>query len=186
MSDPIFKRFDKASIAVTIADPSADDCPLVYANAAFSKLTGYAAIDVIGRNCRFLQGPDTDKTGVEEVREAVAASQPVSVILKNHRADGSAFDNFFMMTTMTLDGRPLLMGCQYELPFELGPELMGRAAEGHAARLNGLARGVDARREDARQLRVEALRLSAASVFSLATSYASLRAPNRRSEDPEP
>ncbi len=56
---------------ITIADPNLPDCPLMYVNEAFCRMTGYAREEIIGRNCRFLQGPDTDPASVVRIRKAL-------------------------------------------------------------------------------------------------------------------
>ncbi|MFN8559725.1 MAG: PAS domain-containing protein [Dehalococcoidia bacterium] len=60
---------------VLITDPTQPDNPIIYANPAFEQITGYAAAEVIGRNCRLLQGPDTDPEVVASLRAAVAAGR---------------------------------------------------------------------------------------------------------------
>jgi len=84
-----------ASLAtgVVITDPNAPDNPVVFANPAFLRMTGYDAGEVIGRNLRFLQGPDTDPLVVAEVRQAVAAGRSCEVVLLNYRKDGTPFWN---------------------------------------------------------------------------------------------
>lgn len=79
--------------SVLIADAEREGAPVVFANAAFTVLTGYAAEEVIGRNCGFLAGPDTDQAVRTEMREAIAAERPFSGLLLNYRKDGSAFWN---------------------------------------------------------------------------------------------
>jgi PAS domain-containing protein len=56
---------------ITIADPNLPDCPLMYVNAAFCRMTGYDREEIIGRNCRFLQGPETDRAAVARIRAAM-------------------------------------------------------------------------------------------------------------------
>jgi len=56
---------------ITIADPNLPDCPLMYVNEAFCRMTGYERDEIVGRNCRFLQGPDTDPGAVARIREAM-------------------------------------------------------------------------------------------------------------------
>lgn len=93
-------RADLALIAVertrmpmVIADARQPDNPIVLANQAFLNLTGYAAEEVIGRNCRFLQGTGTSPEAVAAVRRAVAARSPVELELLNYRKDGTTFWN---------------------------------------------------------------------------------------------
>ncbi|SDK76096.1 PAS domain S-box-containing protein/diguanylate cyclase (GGDEF) domain-containing protein [Franzmannia pantelleriensis] len=78
---------------VLMADATQRDMPLVYANEAFCRLTGYALGEVLGKNCRFLQGPETDPTAVETIRHALAARSEVQVTLLNYRKDGTTFWN---------------------------------------------------------------------------------------------
>ncbi len=88
---------DRAIHAVTqgilITDPARPDNPIIFASPSFERLTGYKAEEVIGRNCRFLQGPDTDKEAVEQLRGAIRAAQPITVEILNYRKDGKAFWN---------------------------------------------------------------------------------------------
>jgi PAS domain S-box-containing protein len=67
--------------------------PIVYASPEFLRLTGYALRDVIGRNCRFLQGADTEKRDIKKLSRAIKEGREETVILKNYRKDGSAFMN---------------------------------------------------------------------------------------------
>ena len=85
--------FSRSTIAMVLTDPGQADNPIVYVNRAFERVTGYAAERVIGRNCRFLQGPQTEASDVDALREAVAKGEEISLDLVNYRADGSAFLN---------------------------------------------------------------------------------------------
>ncbi|WP_089305935.1 SpoIIE family protein phosphatase [Geodermatophilus pulveris] len=80
-------------IAFTISDPRQEDDPLVWVNPSFTRITGYEYGEVVGRNCRFLQGPATDPRTVAEIRDALTAGRPVTTTLLNHRKDGTAFWN---------------------------------------------------------------------------------------------
>lgn len=84
---------DEAPVGITISDPDREDNPLVYVNDAFERLTGYSREDVLGRNCRFLQGEQSDPEAVSELRSAVEAARPVTVELVNYRRDGEPFWN---------------------------------------------------------------------------------------------
>jgi PAS domain S-box-containing protein len=78
-------------MSMVIADPNQHDCPIIYCNQAFLDLTGYREDEVLGRNCRFLQGPDTDPATVQRIRQALAAGQDVHEDILNYRKDGSYF-----------------------------------------------------------------------------------------------
>ncbi|MGG2362381.1 PAS domain-containing protein, partial [Salmonella enterica] len=69
------------------------DNPIIRTNAAFLKLTGYGLQELLGRNCRLLQGPDTDATATAAIRHAVTAGETVSVDILNYRRDGDSFWN---------------------------------------------------------------------------------------------
>lgn len=78
---------------VIIADARRPDCPVLYVNPAFQRITGYAASEVLGRNCRFLQGDERDQAARETLRRAVAAGEGCRVVLRNFRKDGTPFWN---------------------------------------------------------------------------------------------
>jgi PAS domain S-box-containing protein len=82
-----------AANGIAISDPRLPDCPLVYVNEAFLQMTGYSEAEVIGRNCRFLQGPGTDPDVVRDLREAIAAARPCQVAILNYRKNGEPFWN---------------------------------------------------------------------------------------------
>lgn len=90
-------------LALVLTNPDFADNPIVYANAAFVRLTGYPIDAAVGRNCRFLQGPDTEPEQVERLRAAVAAGEEVSLQITNHRADGTAFLNRLTVTPVPDD-----------------------------------------------------------------------------------
>lgn len=87
------RAIDSASDGILLSDPNQADNPVIYSNPAFSKLTGYQSEEVIGRNCRFLQGPETDQAVVAQIREAIAQQQEIQVTLLNYRKDGQPFWN---------------------------------------------------------------------------------------------
>jgi PAS domain S-box-containing protein len=88
---------------ILIADAEAEDCPLVYANHAFEQLTGYAAAEVYGRNCRFLQGPDSDRAVVADLRAAIQQGHAKVVEILNYRKDGTTFWNLLSVTPVLDD-----------------------------------------------------------------------------------
>jgi PAS domain S-box-containing protein len=80
---------------ITLSDPDQPDKPIVYANEAFELITGYDRNEIVGRNCRFLQGEDRDQPEIERIREAPREHKSVTVTLRNYRTDGELFYNQF-------------------------------------------------------------------------------------------
>ena len=78
---------------IVITDATTPDNDIVYVNLAFERLSGYGAEEVIGRNCRFLQGEDRAQPALEELRAAVREGRSCTVMLRNYRKDGAAFWN---------------------------------------------------------------------------------------------
>ena len=74
-------------------NPHQNDNPIVYATRAFFRYTGYRPHEVIGQNCRFLQGPDTDPVSVARIRDALASETELDLVLVNYRRDGMPFLN---------------------------------------------------------------------------------------------
>jgi diguanylate cyclase (GGDEF)-like protein/PAS domain S-box-containing protein len=85
--------FDSVRNGITICDVSLPDLPLVYVNPAFERITGYAASEICGHNCRMLQGPETDQVERAKVRRAIEEEREERVVLKNYRKDGTTFWN---------------------------------------------------------------------------------------------
>lgn len=81
-----------------VSDATTADYPIVYASAGFFTMTGYGPQEVIGHNCRFLQGPDTDPADVEKIRLAVKTGKNFCGRLLNYRKDGSTFWNLLTIT----------------------------------------------------------------------------------------
>lgn len=84
---------ETAPIGVVLAGAAYHDNPLLYANRATRRLTGYSLAALSGENLRRLQGPDTDRAAVDSLREALRTWNSVTVELRNYRADGSSFTN---------------------------------------------------------------------------------------------
>ncbi|AUX09055.1 PAS/PAC sensor signal transduction histidine kinase [Halalkaliarchaeum desulfuricum] len=83
----------EAPVGITISDPDQEDNPLIYANDAFAELTGYPREEILGENCRFLQGEDTDSARVAQIREAIDNEEPITIEIRNYRKDGTEFWN---------------------------------------------------------------------------------------------
>ena len=103
--DPFAAAMRATRMPMVICDPRQHDNPIVFANEAFQQLTGYSRDEIIGKNCRFLQGPQTDTGAVERVRRAVEAEEPINVDLLNYRKDGTTFWNaLYLSPTRGADG----------------------------------------------------------------------------------
>lgn len=87
------RAVDHTRIGITITDPNQEDNPIIYCNDGFLHLSGYKEDEVIGRNCRFLQGSATKQGAVNKVSEAVRKQEQVSVEILNYRKNGEEFWN---------------------------------------------------------------------------------------------
>lgn len=111
------KILDSSINGITLADPDQDDMPLVYANKSFERMTGYTQEEVIGHNCRFLQGEDRNQEARFQLREAIAHCQPIEVTIRNYRKNGEMFYNNLALTPL-FDSEGKLMyylGVQYDV-----------------------------------------------------------------------
>jgi PAS domain S-box-containing protein len=87
------RAMEESHIGMSIAAADDPDAPLVYVNDGFEAVTGYDEADVLGRNCRFLQGPATDPASIGMIRDGIADNEPMSVEILNYRRDGAPFWN---------------------------------------------------------------------------------------------
>ncbi|NBW07141.1 MAG: response regulator [Caulobacteraceae bacterium] len=92
-SGVFFAALEMTRMPMILTNPRLEDNPIVFANNAFLDLTGYEVEEIAGRNCRFLQGAETDPAAVSELRRAVAAREAIALEILNYRRDGSAFWN---------------------------------------------------------------------------------------------
>jgi PAS domain S-box-containing protein len=106
--DIFFAAVEMTRMPMVVTDPNQPDNPIVFANVAFQELTGYRAEEILGRNCRFLQGPTSDAETVAQVRAAIEARTDVAVELLNYRKDGSAFWNALFISPV-FDGSGKLL-----------------------------------------------------------------------------
>jgi PAS domain S-box-containing protein len=87
------RALQATTVSIVITDARMQDNPIVWVNEGFTRTTGYLASEAIGRNPRFLQGPQTDPAEIAEMRQAIAEARPSMVTLINYRANGSTFWN---------------------------------------------------------------------------------------------
>lgn len=103
LDDPdysLVKALQTAQQNFVISDPSIPDNPIVYASQGFLSLTGYTLDEVLGRNCRFLQGPDTDPRAVDRIRKGIEKGEDATVVLLNYKKDGGTFWNQFFIAAL--------------------------------------------------------------------------------------
>lgn len=108
---------DECVNGVTLADPDLEDAPIIYANKAFERLTGYGHDEIIGHNCRFLQGDDRDQEARFIISEAMKKHESVEVTLRNYKKDGTLFHNRLKITPL-LDRKNRViyyLGVQYDI-----------------------------------------------------------------------
>lgn len=112
---------DECVNGVTLADPDLEGAPIVYANKAFERLTGYSKEDIIGLNCRFLQGADREQPERYQIAEAIKNQQEIEVTLRNYRKDGELFFNHLKITPLTdRKGRVIYyLGVQYDVTYRV-------------------------------------------------------------------
>lgn len=116
----IARTVTQADLGVIISDPSQDDNPIVYVNAGFERLTLYRREEVIGRNCRFLQGDETAPADQEQLRSAVHKAEETIVRILNYKADGTPFVNQLVVSPVFNDEGTLtaFLGVQREVEQE--------------------------------------------------------------------
>ncbi|RIZ69746.1 MAG: PAS domain-containing protein [Methylococcales bacterium] len=108
---------DECVNGVTLADPDLEDAPIVYANKAFERLTGYGQEDIIGLNCRFLQGEDREQPGRFIIAEAMKKHESVEVTLRNYKKNGELFHNHLKITPLFDNKQRVIyyLGVQYDI-----------------------------------------------------------------------
>ncbi|KAJ9704699.1 hypothetical protein PVL29_002983 [Vitis rotundifolia] len=130
-----------------VSDATKSDCPIMYASSGFFSMTGYTSKEVIGRNCRFLQGPDTDENEIAKIRNAVKTGKSYCGRILNYKKDGTPFWNLLTITPIKDDNGNVIkfIGMQVEV---------SKYTEGvneKAVRPNGLPQSLiryDARQKD--------------------------------------
>jgi PAS domain S-box-containing protein len=109
--------FERSPIPLTLASPIFDDCPVILCNDPFLKLTGYTRDEVIGRNCRFLQGRNTDPKARARLRTAIIDHREALVPITNYRKDGTEFENYVFLLPIFDSNQNLLymLGSQCDI-----------------------------------------------------------------------
>ena len=118
------KILDSSVNGITLADPDQEDMPLVYVNKAFEDMTGYTKEEVVGKNCRFMQGKDRDQEARYKMQEAIKNEQPVEITFRNYRKDGELFFNHLEMSPLFDSNGKLLyyLGVQLDVTQQVHAE----------------------------------------------------------------
>ncbi|MBK0061221.1 PAS domain S-box protein [Pseudomonas sp. S44] len=108
---------DASNDGIVVAEQEGDDTILIYVNAGFERLTGYARDEILYQDCRFLQGDDRDQLGRARIRKALAEGRPCREVLRNYRKDGSGFWNELSITPVynEADQRTYFIGIQKDV-----------------------------------------------------------------------
>lgn len=125
------QALDLSGMGFLLTDPHQEDHPIVYVNESFLEMTGYPADEVLGRNCRFLQGPETDPADIDVMRRAIAEERPVTVEVRNYRKDGSPFWNQVHISPVR-DAHGQVMhfvGVQFDITAYREPRLAAESAQ---------------------------------------------------------
>lgn len=113
-----------SKVAAVVTDPEQANNPIIYNNETFAQLTGYADDEIIGRNCRFLQGEKTDRTTIRQIKEAIRKREQITVTIENYRKDGSTFWNRLNIEPVTMDGRLYFIGTQTDMTREVNQQFL--------------------------------------------------------------
>ncbi len=108
---------DECVNGVTLSDPDLEDAPIIYANKAFERLTGYSQAEIIGHNCRFLQGEDREQNERYQIAEAMKKHEAIEVTLRNYKKDGTLFYNHLKIVPLFDRKQRVLyyLGVQYDV-----------------------------------------------------------------------
>ncbi len=108
---------DECVNGVTLADPDLEDVPIIYANKAFERITGYSKEEITGHNCRFLQCEDRDQSARYAISEAMKNNEALEVTLRNYKKDGTLFHNRLKITPLFDKKKRVLyyLGVQYDI-----------------------------------------------------------------------
>lgn len=115
---------DSSVNGITLADPDQEDMPIVYANQSFERMTGYSLPEIIGQNCRFLQGDDREQEARFQLRKAIDNCQPIEVNIRNYKKNGELFYNHLALTPLFDSGGKLIyyLGVQYDVTWQVNAE----------------------------------------------------------------
>jgi PAS domain S-box-containing protein len=138
---PVGAMIANSRMAAVLCNPRLPDNPIIACNRAFVELTGYDETEIVGRNCRFLSGPETEPELTAQLREGIEKCLPVMVEILNYRKDGTAFRNGVMIAPIfdSAGAIEFFLGSQVDLGLGVQESLQMRASTARA-RMAGLPR----------------------------------------------
>ena len=126
--DFLAQLFDDATVGIVVSDPNKEDNPLIYVNKEFLNMTGYSEEDCINRNCRFLQGKDTDESTIKVIRSAIKDRTNTNIRIKNYKKNGTAFWSDLTITPIFDKGQNLkyFLGVQKDITQQVMSEFAAK------------------------------------------------------------
>nr|AML76832.1 putative LOV domain-containing protein [Tetraselmis cordiformis] len=123
-SAPVDNVLSKIGHTFVVSDPTLPDCPVIFASDSFLRLVGYSREEVLGHNCRFLQGDETDKAAVRQLRKAVTQAKSITVRLINYKKSGEPFWNLLTLSPVkNAAGQVIkIVGVQIDITSKPAPE----------------------------------------------------------------
>jgi PAS domain S-box-containing protein len=135
-NDIFFAAIETTRMPMLVTDPRQPDNPIVFANRAFLSMTGYSPEEILGHNCRFLQGPGTDPSSVVALREAIHDRHEISLEILNYRKDGTSFWNALYISPVFNQNKELVYFFASQL--DVSRRRDAEAALGHAQKMEAL------------------------------------------------
>ncbi len=152
-TDPFVAAVRATRMPIIVSDPRAPDNPVVFANDAFCQMTGYGRDEIVGRNCRFLQGPETDPETVHRIRAAVADARPIEIDIRNYRKSGEGFWNRLLLEPVRDTDGVLAYFCASQVDVTLERERLADLENSNAALMAEIAGRLRAHQDSERRLR---------------------------------
>ncbi len=152
-TDPFVSAVRATWMPMIITNPRIPDNPVVFANDAFCRLTGYAREEIVGRNCRFLQGAETDWETVRRIRDAVKRAQAIEIDVRNHRKTGEPFWNRLLLAPVRDGGGNLAYFFASQVDVTLERERLAGLENHNAALLAELSDRLRGQEESEARLR---------------------------------
>jgi PAS domain S-box-containing protein len=170
--DRLYGTFERSTIPITVSDLKLPDEPLVFANQAFLDLTGYEKDEVVGHNCRFLQGHLRGQEELEDIRDFLRSEtqKEERSLLANFRKDGSGFRNLVFLSRIPSAGTDsaLILGSQFDVTSAYKTLSLDQAVKHHSLELGRTMMSVNDTRFTTAQLKMQASEMAARSLQAIA------------------